>query len=164
MIAPARLAVSAETGTRISARQVSRQFSQIAMERQEMIRNGSRITLLNKRVQPLRDRIHVVGEAGDQLRRALVAEAREVERHGASEEVIANVEQRQLHQAGDEDFLKEEEQSLQGDAKHHEEKQEHERLESLVREVAFDPRLCPAVPRHPPCGVRFFLVQRAAAR
>jgi hypothetical protein len=91
MIWPARLAVSAETGTRTSARKVSRQLSQIAMLRQLAIR------------------------------RALIPEAREVERHRAPVKVVADPKQRELHHVGDEHFLKEEKESLRRHAEHHHE-------------------------------------------
>ncbi len=52
MILPARLAVTAETGTSTRARQVSRQFSQRAIDKQLIARNGSRITLLNRVFNP----------------------------------------------------------------------------------------------------------------
>ena len=116
MIWPARLAVSAETGTRTSARQVSRQFSQMAMPRQLMRPQRLADHLAQQGVEPLAERVHVVGEPRDQLGRALVAEARQVERHRPAVEVVADVEEGQLHDVGDEHFLEEQEEALDRDA------------------------------------------------
>ena len=62
-------------------------------------------------------RLHVVGEAGDQLAGALVAELVDVEVDDVAIEAIAQVEQRQIDDAADERLLAELEEALDGDAR-----------------------------------------------
>ena len=66
------------------------------------------------RHQALLDRLHVVGEPGQQLGRALVVEAGQVQGHRPAEEQVADVEEGELGQVGDEDFLEEQEEPLAG--------------------------------------------------
>ncbi len=68
-------------------------------------------------------------------------EAREVEVHGPSEEQVANVKKRQLHDISHQNFLKEHEESLQGHAQHHQAQEQNERLEALVGQIFIDIRL-----------------------
>ena len=113
------------------------------------IRSGSRITLLSRVFSPWPTESMSLVNRDDQLGRALVAEARQVERHRPAEEVVADVEEGQLHDVGDQHFLEEQEEPLERDARHDQADQEQEGLEAVVRQVAVDPGLEPAVAAEP---------------
>ena len=117
------MVVYAETGTSTSARQVSRQFSQSAPHKQVMIRNGSRTTLLMTVLNPCAIESMSLVNRDMSSGRPLVGEAGKVQRHGSAEEQVADVEQAQLRDVGDENFLEELEQTLDGHAGHHERNQ-----------------------------------------
>ncbi len=79
---------------------------------------------------------HIAGEPGHELGRALLAEGCEVQREGAFEEDVADVEKAELHDVGDEDVLEELEEPSEDDDAKHSPHQEHEGAESVGREIA----------------------------
>ena len=94
--------------------------------------------LAQQRDEPLAERVHVVGEPGHQLGRALVGEAAQVEVERAAEEEVADVELRQLHDVGDQDFLEEHEEALDRHADDDQAEQEQQVAEAVRGEIAVD--------------------------
>ena len=89
-------------------------------------------------VEALGDGVDVVGEAGHELGGALVGEAGQIQLHGASEEEVAEVEEGELGDGGDEDVLGELEDAFDGDSGHDEGEEEAEGTEAVAGEVAGD--------------------------
>ena len=72
---------------------------------------------------------------------ALVGKARQIEVDRAAEEHVADVEEGQLHDVGDQHFLEEHEEALERDAQHDQPDQQQQGLEALVGQIAVDIRL-----------------------
>ncbi len=113
--------------------------------------------LAHQGVKPLTERVHVIGEPRHQLGRALVGEAGEVEVDRAPEEHVADVEEGQLHDRGDQGLLQKHEESLERDADHDESHQEQKTSVTVVRQILVDIGLGEQIPREYAVAIGLFL-------
>ena len=114
MIRPTLVRMKTATGTRTRNISVSCQLIQQATTTQaeRLERLGDH--LAEQRLDAGAQHLHVVGEAGHQLVRALLAELVDVQVDDVAVEAIAQVEQGQIDDAADQRFLPELEEALDG--------------------------------------------------
>ena len=120
MILPTRNVVAPEMGIKIMVRQVSRQLIQRPRVKKVTIRMGSRITLLISVLSPWpNESMSLVNRAisSDEPWSEKLARSRLIDRR---KNMLRMSKRRQLHHVGDQHFLEEHEEALEGHPQHDE--------------------------------------------